>query len=188
MRKCENAEMRKEESVTAESHLEVPLSHPRISEFPHFPPAILFSVPGNIQRLTGGSLYDRKLAESLRERGFRLEVATAPDLPYFLGLLAGAFISPWLLFRLARTKYDVVVEDGWAHPTLLLFNFVCSLIARLRLVVVVHQVRWREISPLARFICRCAERQMLRSARTVVVVSQFVKGEVERLVGSGSAS
>ena len=110
-------------------------------------------------------------------------MATVPDLPYFLGLLAGAVISPLLLLRLARRKYDIVLEDGWAHPTLLLFNIVCPLFAGVRRVIVVHQVRWREMNPLVRFVCRVAERQMLGSAQLIVAVSRFVRSEVEHLVG-----
>ena len=74
------------------SHSEI-----RNSKFcmPH-QPTVLFVVRGNIQRQTGESLYDRKLAGRLTERGFRLEVATVPDLPYFAGLVAGAVISPLL--------------------------------------------------------------------------------------------
>jgi glycosyltransferase involved in cell wall biosynthesis len=155
-----------------------------ISHFAFRIPHLLFVVPGDIQRQTGGSLYDRKLVESLTERGFRVEIATVPDLPYFAGLIAGAIISPLLVLRLARRKYDVVLVDGWAHPTTLLFNTACWLYGKAPVVIVVHQIRWREMNPFARFICRLAEQLLLRSAQLIVTVSDFIRGEVERLVGS----
>jgi len=164
--------LRRPKSETENSQFEI-----RNSKF-------LFIVPGDIQRQTGGSLYDRKLAESLTERGFCVELASVPDLPYFAGLLAGLVISPWLLFRIANTPHEVVLLDGWAHPTTLLFNLVFRLFAETRVVVIVHQIRWREMKAPARLICRMAETLMLRSAHLIVSVSGFIGGEVERLVGS----
>ena len=169
--KCE---MRNEKCESGDSHFEF-----RISNF-----AILFIVPGDVHRQTGGSIYNRKLAESLIDRGFRVELASVPDLPYFFGLVAGLAISPLLLFRIACTSYDAVLLDGWAHPTTLLFNLVCRLFGRPRVVVIVHQVRWREMKPPARFICRMAENLTMRPAQLIVTVSGFIRSEVERLVGS----
>jgi glycosyltransferase involved in cell wall biosynthesis len=147
-------------------------------------PTALFLNPGDIKRKTGGSIYNRKLAESLTGRGFRLEVVTVPDLPYFAGLVAGVAIGPLLLLRLARRKYDVVIVDGWAHPTTLLFNIACWMTGSVPLVIIVHQVRSRAMKLPARFIARMVERVALRCARLVVTVSGFISGEVERLVGS----
>lgn len=147
-------------------------------------PSVLFLIPGDIQRQTGGSFYNRKLAESLTERGFRLELVTLPDLPYFAGVVAGVVIAPLLLLRLARRKYDVVIVDGWAHPTTLLFNSACWLSGRVRLVIIVHQVRWRAMKLPLRFVVRLVEQVTLRSAQLIVTVSAFISGEVERLAGS----
>ncbi|MEK6303615.1 MAG: glycosyltransferase family 4 protein [Acidobacteriota bacterium] len=147
-------------------------------------PTALFLSPGDIQRQTGGSFYNRKLAESLTERGFRLEVVTVPDLSYFAGLVAGVGIAPLLLLRLARRKYDVVIEDGWTHPTTLLFNAACWMTGSVRLVIIVHQVRSQAMKRPARFIARMFERAALHSAQLIVTVSSFISGEVERLGGS----
>jgi len=146
-------------------------------------PTALFLTPGDIRRQTGGSIYNRKLAESLTERGFRLDVVTVPDLPWFAGLVAGVVIAPLLLLRLARRKYDVVIEDGWTLPATFLFNVACSM-SGLRLVIIVHQVRSQAMKLPARFIARMVERVSLRAAQLIVTVSGFISGEVERLVGS----
>jgi len=147
------------------------------------PTALLLS-PGDIERQTGGSFYNRKLAESLIERGFRLDVVAVPDLPYFAGLVAGLAIAPMLLLRLARRKYDVVIEDGWAHPATLLFNAACWMSGAVRLVIIVHQVRWLAMSHAGGFVARIFERIALRCAQLIVVVSTSISGEVEELIGS----
>jgi glycosyltransferase involved in cell wall biosynthesis len=140
-------------------------------------------VPGEIQRRTGGSYYDRMLAESLTEQGFEIDLVSVPDLPYFAGLLTGLVVSPRLLFRLSRHKYEVVIEDAWAHSTTLLFNLICRIIVRIPLVVIVHQVRSRAMKPPASSIVRIAETLTLRSARLIVTVSRFISAEVEHLLG-----
>ena len=99
-------------------------------------PTALFLIPGDIRRQTGGSLYNRKLAISLTERGFQLKVIEVPDLPYFVGLLAGLILGPLFLFRLATQKYDIVIEDGWAQPTTLLFNVAWRVFGRVPVVVI----------------------------------------------------
>jgi glycosyltransferase involved in cell wall biosynthesis len=147
-------------------------------------PSILFLIPGDIQRQTGGSFYNRELVKGLTERGFRLELLTIPDLPYFVGLVAGLVIAPLILIRLASRKYDLVIEDGWAHPSTLFFNGACRLTGKVPLVIIVHQLRWRATKPPVSFILRMFERMTLRSARLIVTVSDFISTEVERLVGS----
>lgn len=149
-------------------------------------PSVLFLISGDIQRQTGGSFYNKNLAESLTQRGFRLELVTLPDLPYFAGLVAGLFIAPLLLLRFATRKYDVVIEDGWAHPTTFLFNVACRLTGKVRLVIIVHQIRWRAIKPPVRFIAWLVEQLALCSAQLIVAVSAFISGEVERLAGDNS--
>ena len=143
----------------------------------------LFISPGDFQRGTGGSFYNRKLAESLRERGFRLDVVTIPDLPYFAGLIAGLAISPLLLLRLARGKYDFVIADGWAHPATILFNIICRMTGSVRLVIIAHHVRWRAMKLPGAFIARKIEEVAFRAAKLIVTVSRFVSSEVELLVG-----
>ena len=147
-------------------------------------PTVLFLIPGDMQRQTGGSLYNKQVAEGLTERGFRLELATLPDLPYLAGLAVGLVIAPLILIRLAIRKYDVVIEDGWAHPTTFVFNLVCWLTGRVPLVMIVHQVRCRATKAPVGSIMRMFERIALRSARLIVTVSDFISSEVERLVGS----
>ena len=129
-------------------------------------------------------MYDKKLADSLIKNGFRLEIASVPDLPYFAGLVAGVFISASLLIRLSRGRHDIVIEDGWVHPIALLFNIVCRLTRKARLVIIAHQLRWRLFKPPLTSIVRTAERVSLRSAGLIVAVSGFIGREVAGLVGS----
>lgn len=146
-------------------------------------PTALFLIPGDIRRQTGGSLYNRKLAICLIERGFQVKVVQVPDLPYFTGLLASVILAPFFLFRLATKKYDIVIEDGWAQHTALLFNIAFRVFGKVPLVVIVHQIRSGAMKLPGSSIARMVERITLGSAQLIVTVSNFLSAEVERLIG-----
>jgi len=146
--------------------------------------SVLFVIPGDINRSTGGSIYDKKLADYLTEHGYHVEIASIPDLPYFASLIAGVVISARLLLRLIRGKHDIVIEDGWVQPGALLFNVGCRVISKTQLVIIVHQPRWQGIKLPFTLISRMVEKISLKSAQLIVAVSCFIKNEVEQLVSN----
>ena len=75
-------------------------------------------VPGSIERRTGGYLYARRLVGHLRARGDRVRVVSVPAAGGVARLAAN--LSHRLLATLADPEVDVVVEDGLAHPSLVL--------------------------------------------------------------------
>jgi glycosyltransferase involved in cell wall biosynthesis len=139
-------------------------------------------VPGPLERRTGGSIYNLHLAESFKQNGCVLDTVSVPDLPYLAGLAAGTVLSPWMLLKLLRLKPDMIIEDAWAHPPLILFNVVSRLRREPKLVMILHQVRWREV--FTAWSARLAETIALSQARLIVTASQFIKGEVERMTGN----
>jgi glycosyltransferase involved in cell wall biosynthesis len=141
---------------------------------------VLFIIPGPLDRRTGGSIYNQHLARHFEEREFQVEVVSVPDLPYFLGLAIGILVSPWLLLKSLLLKPDVVIEDSWAHPALILFNL---LTAKSRLVLIAHTIRCRD-AVTSKLIASKLEGKALRSARLIIAVSRFIKDEIDRLVGS----
>ena len=146
---------------------------------------ILLIVPGPLNRITGGSIYDKRLYDYLRERNARVDVISLPDLPYFAALIAGLVISPLLALKLARRDYDLIIEDGWAHPSLALFNLFCRVTSRRKIAIIVHQLRWLErLYPTTAAIARRVERAALKSSRLVFTVSHFMRSEIENLIGN----
>lgn len=141
----------------------------------------LFIVPGPLERPTGGSIYNLHLVRHLEQHQFQVEVVSVPDLPYVLGLAVGILLSPWLLLKTFLLKPDIVIEDAWAHPALILFNLLTS---KSRLVLIVHTIRSRDAIS-ARLIASRLEATALRSATLIIAVSRFIKQEIERLNGSG---
>ena len=143
---------------------------------------LAFIVPGKITRLTGGSIYDKHLADYLSERGVRVDVVSVPDLSYFTGALISPVMALWLALRIAGRGYDLIIEDGWAHPSFLLFNIAFRLVSRSRFVIIAHQLRWIERKRGTRIAARI-ERAALRSGHLIITVSRFMRGEIASLIG-----
>lgn len=91
---------------------------------------------GDIESESGGFYYDRRLRDRLRERGHAVEVVSLPRGSY-RERLAPNLRAGRLADRLS--EFDVVVEDGLAHPSVLLVNR--SLDAPT--VALVHMIAWR---------------------------------------------
>lgn len=139
-------------------------------------------VPGSVDTLTGGFIYDRRIAAELRARGWRVEVRelhasfphpTAAALDHaeavFASMPAGSLA---LIDGLAGGAMPAIVER---HA------------GRLRLVALVHHPLAQEagLGPADRSRLEASERRTLAAARLVVVTSRQT---AETLADYGVAS
>lgn len=144
---------------------------------------IALIIYGRLDRLTGGTIYDRLLVERLRRRGHAVEVIGLPARPYALGLLDN--LRPRGVE--GRTgAFDLILEDGLCHPSLLRFN------RRLRrrggggppVAAILHQVlsgqpRWGAIN---RVYARL-ERLFLGTLDALVATSRDTEEKLRRMAG-----
>ena len=94
-------------------------------------------VAGDLDSISGGYLYDRKLVSYLQDRGHAVEVVSLPAEPYPRQLLENARSLSGRL-----DEFDVVVEDGLAHPSLLRANRNLET----PVVALVHMLRCQAVS------------------------------------------
>ncbi|WP_432507905.1 glycosyltransferase family 4 protein [Halorubrum ezzemoulense] len=91
---------------------------------------------GDIESESGGFYYDRRLRDRLRDRGHAVEVVSLPRGSY-RERLAPNLRARRLADRLS--EFDVVVEDGLAHPSMLCANRRLDAPS----VALVHMIAWR---------------------------------------------
>jgi len=133
---------------------------------------------GDIDSITGGYLYEKKLVEYLRQQGHQADIVSIPNLPYALQFLANLWPP---LYFLAK-KYDVIIEDEMAHNAVCLFNLWARYVTRTRVVAIVHMFSWiaaggNWLRPLVRFI----EKTMLRSADLIIANSRHTREAAENM-------
>jgi glycosyltransferase involved in cell wall biosynthesis len=137
-------------------------------------------VYGDLDTLSGGFRYDRRLVASLRAHGDRVTVLELPWRSYPRGLLDNA--DPRVADRIARAgPFDLLLQDELAHPSLVRAN------RRLRgrldcpLVGIVHHLRADETDGPARRAYEAIEGRYLRSLDAVVTNSEPTLSSVRRL-------
>lgn len=135
-------------------------------------------VYGDLDVLSGGNLYDRMLVDGLRGAGHEVEVCSIPLRSYVLNVAQNAY--PSLRRRLSR--FDVLLEDELAHPSL--FGLNRKLRGETPLVSVVHHLRSSERWPRwQNDLYLSLEKRYLRSVDAFVFNSETTRQTVEVLLG-----
>ncbi|HSQ27910.1 MAG TPA: glycosyltransferase family 4 protein [Anaerolineales bacterium] len=103
---------------------------------------IALLIYGNLETVSGGYLYDRKLVEHLRSQGDQVEIISIPWRSYPL-LLADNF-SASLFHHLQNLQIDILLQDELNHPSLFLLNQRLRKETKIPLVSIVHHLRSSE--------------------------------------------
>lgn len=97
---------------------------------------------GDLDTLTGGYLYDRKLVAYLREQGDSVEIISLKWRHYGRHLMDN--LSPSLFNRLKAAALDVLIQDELNHPSLFGLNQWLKRRVEYPLITLVHLLRSSE--------------------------------------------
>lgn len=138
---------------------------------------------GDLNTLSGGYLYDRKLVEYLQNQGDEVEVISLPWRNYLRHSTDNFSLA--LKNRLRRLRADVLLQDELNHPSLFLLNRQLRKVVALPLVSIVHHLRCMEEHPwILRWLYRQIERVYLNSVDGFICNSQTTLQTVRRFVKS----
>ena len=136
---------------------------------------------GDIERRTGGNIYDRELLRSLSTFGATWTLLDLRDPRASSG--TGASVAETLA-RIDAEEIDVLLEDELCHPALNTINAALGSRRRPLRIAIVHNLGYRAAGGDAGEQCRNSEREFFRSVHGCVANSQFTLREIEALVGS----
>jgi len=129
---------------------------------------------GELDTLSGGYLYDRKLVEHLRSCGDTVEILSLPWRNYF------AHLTDNLHFRFTA-DLDLLIQDELNHPSLITANRKPN---PFPVISLVHHLRISEQFPAwQKAIFKFVEKRYLESVDGYIFNSETTKGVVEGLVG-----
>lgn len=132
-----------------------------------------FVVYGSLEHRSGGFRYDSQLLSALRDAGDTVETIELPWRAYPRGLLDNLFST---LRERLENRYDVLLQDELAHPSLVVTNRRLST----PIVSIVHLLRATEqhrLTPLYRAV----ERWYLGSVDGVICNSTDTRDRVTNL-------
>ena len=134
---------------------------------------------GDLNTLSGGYLYDRRLVEHLRARGDTVHIVSLSWRNY--GRHLGDNFSSELRRTLANTAVDIWLEDELNHPSL---AFLPRRNHRVPIVSIVHHLRSDEPRPRwQNALYRAVERAYLRRADAFIFNSRTTRASVTRVLG-----
>jgi glycosyltransferase involved in cell wall biosynthesis len=137
---------------------------------------------GDLETLTGGYLYDRKLVAYLRARGDEVEIVSLKWRHYGRHMLDN--LSRTLLRRLAKADFDVLIQDELNHPSLFALNRWLKRRVEYPLIALVHLLRSSEAHrALTQPFYRAVERHYFNGVDGAIFNSQTTRAAVEQLVG-----
>jgi glycosyltransferase involved in cell wall biosynthesis len=143
-------------------------------------PRLVFAVPGSLENRTGGSIYDRKVIEALREDGWWVDVLEWPGTFPFPSEEQRVEVAASLE---ALPDNSLVLIDGLALGTLP--GLAKKEMGRLRLAAMVHHPLALEtgLSPMMAATFASEEQDALGCVQAVIVTSETTATIVEGAFG-----
>ncbi len=142
---------------------------------------------GDLNTVTGGFLYDRKIREYLLDAGDTIETYSLPWPSYNRGLMQGLFSGFANYFE--PSSFDILLQDELAHPSLLFMNKRLSNRKAPLIIAIVHHMRCSENrSAWKNLFYRVIERYYLQTAHGFIFNSHATHAAVKSLVGDNKPS
>ena len=137
---------------------------------------------GDLETLTGGYMYDRRLVDYLRSQGDRVEVISLAWRNYGRHLTDN--LSRHLLRRLQEAKFDVLIQDELNHPSLFLVNLWLKYRIQYPIVTLVHLLRRSESHPAwLKRVYGAVERKYLTAVDGAIFNCNTTRAAVKQLIG-----
>ncbi|MDY6844086.1 MAG: glycosyltransferase family 4 protein [Thermodesulfobacteriota bacterium] len=136
---------------------------------------ICFLIYGNLDRISGGYLYDKKLVEHFKNNGLHVCVIGIPERSFLLNI----FWNFWFIFYLAKKNFDIIIEDEMIYPSIFLYNFWIKRRKKTKMVMIVHLLKWVELQDHWYYkIFQILERLMLNPANLIIANSEHTKQSI----------
>jgi len=131
-------------------------------------------VYGDLDYISGGFLYDRKLVEYLKKSGDDVEIISIEWKRYSLNIFDN--LSSKLSKHMQNGRYDVLLEDELNHSSLFILNRKLKKECNFPIISIVHHLKSSERGPKWRnFFYRTIERSYLNSVDGFIFNSQTTR-------------
>ncbi|MGZ4956480.1 MAG: glycosyltransferase family 4 protein [Methylobacter sp.] len=136
---------------------------------------------GDIEILSGGYLYNRKLVSYLRLHGDDVTIVSLPPRNYRRHL--GDNFSNACLRQIVDADLDILIQDAMVHPSVFLMNRRLSRQVKIPVVTLVHLLTTFDHHPwYSAWFYRAIERRYLQSVAGMIVNSRTTLAQTRQLL------
>lgn len=136
---------------------------------------------GNLETISGGYLYNRKLVEYLRHQGEQIEIISLPQGSYWQRL--GNHFSQNCLRQISSAHIDILIQDAMVHPSVVLLNQKIIRQLKVPIISLVHLLNSCDHQPYYRaWLYRSVERHYLKSVTGLIANSQTTLAQLTELL------
>lgn len=138
-------------------------------------------IVGDMESVSGGYLYNRKLVSYLQSRGDQVTIISLPPRNYWRQLAEN--ITGDLMKNVAAAKLDILIQDAMVHPALFYLNRRISkqldipLIALVHLLASIDQAPWH-----SGWLYRIIERRYSQTVDGIIANSQTTLSQINQLL------
>lgn len=142
---------------------------------------------GDIDAVSGGYLYNRKLVAYLREQGEQVTIISLPQRSYWRHLTDN--FSNDCLQTIINANIEILIEDAMVHPSLLWLNRRISRELAIPLIALVHLLTSYEQHPVyLGWFYRAIERRYLQSVNGFIANSRTTLNQLQTVLAGQLAS
>jgi len=138
-------------------------------------------IVGDMDSVSGGYLYNRKLVAYLQNQGDQVSIISLPPRNYWRQLTEN--ITGDLLENIAAAKPDILIQDTMVHPAVFYLNrrirkqLGIPLIALVHLLTSIDQAPWHSAR-----LYRTIERRYLQTVDGIIANSQTTLSQINQLL------
>ncbi len=138
-------------------------------------------IVGDMQAVSGGYLYNRKLVAYLRSRGDEVDIISLPSQSYWRQLAVN--FGNTVLQQIVDARIDILIEDAMAHPSLFWLNRRLRRELDIPIVALLHLLTSFDHHPgYSAWFYRTIERCYLQSVTGMIANSQTTLNQLSLML------
>lgn len=136
---------------------------------------------GDIESISGGYLYNRKLVSNLKNQGYDVQIIELPMRGYWHNVFDN--FNDRLLSRILGAKVDVLIQDAMVHPSVFLLNYRLRKRIMIPVIALVHLLTTFDYHPFyRRWYYRLIEQGYFNSVTGMIINSQTTLAQIKELI------
>ena len=141
---------------------------------------IAFIIYGDLNKITGGYIYDKHLVDYLEQSNHEIDVIPLPDTSYWKTIRHN--FQKNFYEKLTDQHYDLILQDELCHPSLFWLNKSIRNQLKCPIVTIVHALKTDlHQNIVTKFLIKLIESRYLQSVDGFIFISEYTRNQAKAL-------